>query len=139
MLTPRLWQQAVLEYLEDTTFERFRDLNTPRTYNLEFGIRINMGRRRGHTSLAQMVLEKFPDAVMVVPTEVMRKRLPKELHDRIWVCSPQEAIGKADIISKIFEPLKSGKILIIDNASYLSEWELETLRAGSWDKYVELQ
>jgi hypothetical protein len=143
VLTPKLWQQAVLDYLEADDSEKFRKVYSPRSFNLDFGVRINMGRRQGHSTLAQMILERYPNSVLVLPTETApyyhKQKYPKELHDRIWVCSPQEAVGKFEIMSRAFEPLKSASILVIDNASFLSEWELETLRAASWLKYVELQ
>lgn len=131
------WQEAVIDYLSSGS--KVPASGTSRTQNLDYGVRVNFGRRAGHTTLAYEILRRFPDACLIVPHELDAKRAPAEIRDRVMVSSPGEAHSKRAIMEKNVPVLCNAKILVIDGASRISKWELETLRAAKWDRYVELE
>ncbi len=138
------WQEAVIEYLlaETDIPDGLGDKPNDRTINMFTGVRVNWGHKAGHTYLAQLILETFPNACLVVPSGEVpyaNKKFPKALMDRVWVSAPQDPAAKRGIVLKAFAPLKGADILVIDGAERLSLWELEPLRMAKWSKYVQLQ
>lgn len=118
-------------------------------------MKINVGRRGGHTTLAAEVVKRMPDrACTIVPNEAMpyahKQHLAKmlaSLEDRIWVSSPLEAVHndgvagkvtKYDILERNFDPLAGKEICIVDGASHFSQWELDPIRLADWKVLVEL-
>lgn len=133
------WQQSVIDHLLAAPKST---LGTNRMRNVDHGVMVNFGRRAGHTTLAKYILENFPNACVVVCSDKLPyhdlAQFPESVHSRIFVSTPQEAVGKKTIIEKAVEPLKSAEICIVDNARRFSDWELEPMRNAPWLKYVEL-
>lgn len=138
------WQQVILQMVLDGRQIPGVLGQTPsqRMVNLGRGIRVNMGMRAGHTTLAQEILRQVPSACVVVPNDHPPhpdlQRYPKDLQPRVFVAIPQEAVGKAEIMQKMVTPLRDARVCVIDGASRISEWELEPFRCANWDLYVEL-
>ena len=142
------WQQAVFDEIvreRGEAYETPRRLQSPGLFNREFGIRVNMGRRMGHTTLALEVLRRCEKAIFVVPFREQIKNFPVEaqVFSRIF-CPPatfEEASEESADQWLKDEPLLRGgleTILIVDNASYVHPYFSNVLRAAPWFRYVDL-
>lgn len=161
-IAARAWQDAlvttVVARLGSRQLDGFRALYSPRAFNMDFGVRVNYGRRAGHSTVARRLLNQFDGSVLVVPTTnappfadearhaaELKREGREDLIERIWPSRPLDIVSidgsgltRQDVIEKTFAPLKGASICIVDAASRLSEDELEILRATSWRAYVEL-
>lgn len=146
------WYDSVVEYVVgglSPRLARLADMGSNRTRNVDYGIRVNFGRRQGHTTLAQMLASEFDDVVVIVHHEEDEKRFVKPntelLQPRVWVSRPldivpQEASGwsRDDVVNRAYPPLKDARVCVVDGASGMSLDELELLRAAKWGAYIEL-
>lgn len=157
------WQDAVyqlmLDRLVSPDLKVFRATVSPRTFNMSHGVRINAGRRAGHSTLARKILAELDAVVLVVPTNAeppysdkarheaeLRKTGHEDLANHIWVSRPLDIapmrggieLIKSDVLQKTFAPIQGKEICVVDAASRFSEDEIEVLRATPWAMYVEL-
>lgn len=149
------WQDAVIgmaKEVMDPLMGSLRATLSPRGFNMSHGLRVNMGRRRGHSTLARRILMEM-NAILVVPTMAppfsdlqqhsaeLKKLGREDLIKNIWPSRPLDIVGdtcKQDVIDKAFEPFTGKTVCVVDAASRLSDDELELLRATTWMLYVEL-
>lgn len=143
-LEPNIWQLSVLDQIQDppnqALREQMRATISTGAFNLSLGIRVNYGRRAGHTTLAAMILERFPEAIVVVPERqlgIIRRYAPMHT-DRIIPARFPDTHEKFAIMSKSEGPWNEASICVVDNASMFTEWELAPLRSAYWDHYIEL-